>query len=132
MRRVVVVGLVSFIGQSRFSTYPTMEASLDRSSRCAASTADTMAPSSADKSHISCATKNFRARLKKAAGLLEALTAITCLGCSPLPVGLPSPLGFVVSVVDDDGSGYMVALPVEAGGLVSSSSVVVPVLPAVD
>lgn len=42
-----------------------------------------MAPSKADKSHISLVTRNFRARLKKAAGLLEALTAITCLGGSP-------------------------------------------------
>ena len=61
-------------------THLTIVANLERSSRWAASTAETMAPSSADKSHISSVTKNFRARLKKAAGPLEALTAITCRG----------------------------------------------------
>ena len=39
-----------------------------------------MAPSKADRSHISSVTRNFLARLKKAAGPLDALTAITCLG----------------------------------------------------
>ena len=61
-------------------TYLMIVASLDRSSKCAASTADTIAPSKADKSQVSSVTKNFLARLKNAAGPLEALTAITCLG----------------------------------------------------
>jgi len=56
----------------------TIFASLDRSNKWAASTADTIAPSSADKSQNSSVTRNLRARLKKAAGFLEALTAMTC------------------------------------------------------
>lgn len=63
-----------------YQTHLTMVASWDLSKRCAASTAETMAPSRADRSHISSVTKNFRARLKKAAGPLEALTAMTCRG----------------------------------------------------
>lgn len=55
-------------------------ASFERSKRCAASTAETIAPSRADKSHISSVTKNLRARLKKAVGPFEAETAMTCLG----------------------------------------------------
>ena len=54
---------------------------MDRSNKCAASTADTMAPSRADKSQNSSVTKNLRARLKNAAGFLDALTAMTCRGC---------------------------------------------------
>lgn len=65
---------------SSLSTYLTIVANLERSRRCAASTAETMAPSSADRSHISSVTKNFRARLKKAAGPLDALTAMTWRG----------------------------------------------------
>lgn len=61
-------------------TYRTMVASFDRSSKWAASTADTMAPSSAERSHISSVTRNLRARLKNAAGPFDALTAMTCLG----------------------------------------------------
>ena len=41
-----------------------------------------MAPSKADKSHVSSVTRNLRAKLKKAAGPLDALTAITCRGDS--------------------------------------------------
>jgi len=69
-------------GRNRLAslTYLTIVASLDLSSKWAASTADTIAPSSADKSHTSSVTRNFRARLKKAAGPFDALTAITCLG----------------------------------------------------
>jgi hypothetical protein len=37
-----------------------------------------MAPSSADKSTSSSVTRNFLDKLKKAAGPLEALTAMTC------------------------------------------------------
>jgi len=64
-------------------------ANCDLSRRWAASTADTIAPSRAERSHISSVARNFRARLKKAAGPFEALTAITCLGgdpsdCAPL------------------------------------------------
>lgn len=55
---------------------------MERSKRCAASTADTIAPSRADKSQSSSVTKNFRARLKKAEGPFETLTAMTCRGCS--------------------------------------------------
>jgi len=61
-------------------TYLAIVASLDRSNRCAASTADTIAPSKAERSHISSVTRNFRAKLKNAVGPLEALTAITCRG----------------------------------------------------
>lgn len=61
-------------------TYLTIVASFERSRRCAASTAETIAPSRADKSHISSVTKNFRARLKKAVGPFDAETAMTCLG----------------------------------------------------
>jgi hypothetical protein len=64
-------------------TYRTMCASCDRSSRWAASTADTMAPSKADRSQNSSLARNFRARLKNAAGPLEALTAMTCRGDEP-------------------------------------------------
>ena len=60
-------------------SYLAMLASLDRSKRWAASTADTMAPSKADRSTTSSVMRNFRARLKKAAGPLDALTAMTCL-----------------------------------------------------
>jgi hypothetical protein len=42
-----------------------------------------MAPSKADRSQISSLARNFRARLKNAAGPFEALTAITCLGEEP-------------------------------------------------
>lgn len=52
----------------------------DRSKRCAASTAETIAPSRAEKSHTSSVTKNFRAKLKNAEGPFDALTAMTCLG----------------------------------------------------
>lgn len=55
-------------------------ASLERSSRCAVSTAVTMAPSNADRSQDSSVTRNLRARLKNADGCFDALTAITCLG----------------------------------------------------
>lgn len=55
-----------------------MVASWERSSRCAASTAETMAPSSADKSTSSSVARNFLARLKNAAGPFDALTAMTC------------------------------------------------------
>jgi hypothetical protein len=45
-----------------------------------------MAPSKAERSQISSVTRNFLARLKNAAGPLEALTAMTwrglCLGSS--------------------------------------------------
>ena len=64
------------------TTYRTIVASCDRSRRWAASTADTMAPSSAERSHISSVTKNFLARLKNAAGPFVALTAMTCRGLS--------------------------------------------------
>jgi len=63
-------------------TYCTIVAILERSKRCAASTADTIAPSRAERSHSSSVTKNFRARLKNADGPFDTLTAITCLGCS--------------------------------------------------
>jgi hypothetical protein len=52
----------------------------ERSNRCAASTADTIAPSKADKSQDSSVTKNFLARLKKADGPFDTLTAMTCRG----------------------------------------------------
>lgn len=74
---------LEFYGEDSL-TYLTMVASFDRSSRCAASTAATMAPSSAERSQYSSVTKNFLARLKKAAGPLDALTAITCLGWSSI------------------------------------------------
>lgn len=64
------------------NSYRTIVAILERSSRCAASTADTITPSRADKSHSSSVTKNFRARLKNADGPFETLTAITCFGWS--------------------------------------------------
>ena len=64
------------------NSYRTIVAILERSSRCAASTAATIAPSRADKSHSSSVTKNFRARLKNADGPFETLTAITCFGWS--------------------------------------------------
>jgi hypothetical protein len=54
-----------------------MVANFDRSNRCAASAAETIAPSKADRSHISSVTKNLRAKLKNAVGPLLALTAIT-------------------------------------------------------
>lgn len=66
-------------------TYRTMVANFDRSSKWAASTAETMAPSNAERSHNSSVTRNFRARLKKAVGPFEALTAITCRGLSSSP-----------------------------------------------
>jgi hypothetical protein len=59
------------------STYRMIVANFDRSKRCAASAADTIAPSKADKSQISSVTKNLRAKLKNAVGPLLALTAIT-------------------------------------------------------
>ena len=62
-------------------TYLTMWASFDRSNKCAASTAETMAPSSAERSQYSSVTRNRLAKLKNAAGFFEALTAMTCLGC---------------------------------------------------
>jgi hypothetical protein len=58
-------------------TYLMIVANLERSSRWAASAADTIAPSKADRSQISSVTRNFLARLKNAAGPLLALTAIT-------------------------------------------------------
>eukprot|EP00585_Thalassiosira_rotula_P026242 CAMPEP_0196234478 /NCGR_PEP_ID=MMETSP0913-20130531/4568_2 /TAXON_ID=49265 /ORGANISM="Thalassiosira rotula, Strain GSO102" /LENGTH=112 /DNA_ID=CAMNT_0041515553 /DNA_START=418 /DNA_END=753 /DNA_ORIENTATION=- len=68
-----------------------MVAIFERSNRCAASTADTIAPSRADKSQASSVTKNFRARLKKADGPFDTLTAMTCLGCSgnEVPSSIP-------------------------------------------
>lgn len=76
-----------------FTTHLTIVASLDLSNKCAASTAETMAPSSADKSHVSSETRNFLARLKNAAGPFDALTAMTCLG-----VGVVSSVdGYVLS-----------------------------------
>lgn len=54
-------------------------ASFERSNKCAASTADTIAPSRAERSHISSVARNFLAKLKNAAGPLDALTAITGL-----------------------------------------------------
>lgn len=60
-------------------TYRIMVASFDRSNKWAASTAETMAPSNAEKSQNSSVTRNFRAKLKNAAGFFDALTAITCL-----------------------------------------------------
>jgi len=41
-----------------------------------------MAPSKAERSHDSSVTKNFLAKLKKAEGLFDTLTAIVCLGLS--------------------------------------------------
>mmetsp|Transcript_12435 Transcript_12435/g.23332 ORF Transcript_12435/g.23332 Transcript_12435/m.23332 type:complete len:92 (-) Transcript_12435:654-929(-) len=58
-------------------TYRTIFASLDLSSKWAASTADTIAPSSADRSQYSSETRNLLAKLKNAAGFLDALTAMT-------------------------------------------------------
>lgn len=55
---------------------------MDLSKRWAASTADTIAPSRADRSQVSSVTRNLRAKLKNAAGPLEALTAMTCRGFS--------------------------------------------------
>lgn len=57
-----------------------MVANLDRTNRCAASAADTIAPSKADKSQTSSVTRNFRAKLKNAVGPLLALTAMTWRG----------------------------------------------------
>ena len=66
---------------------------LARSNRCAASTADTIAPSKADRSTTSSVTRNFRARLKNADGPFDTLTAMTCLGWSDQsPSSLPSSL----------------------------------------
>lgn len=42
--------------------------------------AETIAPSRAERSHISSVTRNLRARLKKVAGPLLALTAMTWRG----------------------------------------------------
>jgi len=89
------------------SAYLAMVASFERSSKCAASTADTIAPSSADKSHISSVTRNLRARLKKAAGPLDALTAMTCRGFSS--PGFSGVVGDVGDVLADDWSGLMAA-----------------------
>ena len=66
----------------------------ERSKRCAASTADTMAPSSAERSTSSSVTKNFRAKLKKAAGPFATPTAIVCRGCSCGEADPDSPLSF--------------------------------------
>lgn len=60
----------------------TIVAILERSNRCAASTAVTIAPSRAEKSHSSSVTRNFFARFMKADGLFDTLTAMTCLGFS--------------------------------------------------
>lgn len=76
-------------------TYLTMVASCDRSKRCAASAAETIAPSKAERSQTSSTTKNFRAKLKKAAGPFEALTAMTCFGLA----AFSGVLGYVVSEV---------------------------------
>lgn len=91
-------------------------ASLERSSRCAVSTAVTMAPSNADRSQDSSVTRNLRARLKNADGCFDALTAITCLGVVDA-VGAPAVVVvfeevemadvavavFVGAAADDDG-----------------------------
>ena len=61
-------------------THRIMVANLDRTNRCAASAADTIAPSKADKSQTSSVTRNFRAKLKNAVGPLLALTAMTWRG----------------------------------------------------
>ncbi len=63
-------------------TYLIIVAILDLSSRCAASIADTIAPSSAERSQVSSVTKNFLARLKNADGPFDTLTAIVCRGLS--------------------------------------------------
>ena len=63
-------------------TYLVIVAILDRSSRFAASIADTIAPSNAERSQVSSVTKNFLARLKNAEGPFETLTAIVCRGLS--------------------------------------------------
>lgn len=63
-------------------TYLIIVAILDLSSRCAASIADTIAPSSAERSQVSSVTKNFLARLKNAEGPFDTLTAIVCRGLS--------------------------------------------------
>lgn len=39
-----------------------------------------MAPSRAERSQVSSVTRNFRAKLKNAAGPFDALTAMTCRG----------------------------------------------------
>jgi len=65
-----------------YTTYLIIVAILERSSRCAASIADTIAPSKADRSQVSSVTKNFLARLKKAEGPFDTLTAIVCRGLS--------------------------------------------------
>ena len=101
------------------STYFTMVASLDRSRRCAASTAETIAPSSAERSHISSVTKNFLARLKKAAGPFDALTAMTCLGLSAV-CDVSSAVGEVAS--DDGWSRLLLADDDRADGFPSPSS----------
>ena len=91
-----------------------MEANWDRSNKWAASTAATMAPSSADKSHISSVTRNLRARLKKAAGPLLALTAMTCLcDCSvvALVVVVAVVVGNAVVVVEAAADGAVVVVP---------------------
>lgn len=69
----------------------TIVAILERSNRCAESTADTIAPSRADRSHSSSVTRNLRAKLKKAEGPFDTLTAITCRGGSgdEVPLSLP-------------------------------------------
>lgn len=67
---------------NRLETYLVIVAILDLSSRCAASIADTIAPSKAERSHISSVTKNFLARLKNAEGPFDTLTAIVCRGLS--------------------------------------------------
>jgi hypothetical protein len=64
-------------GNIHADTYLTIFASFDLSNKWAASTADTIAPSSADRSQYSSVTRNLLAKLKNAAGFLDALTAMT-------------------------------------------------------
>lgn len=105
------------------TTYLTIVANLERSRRCAASAADTMAPSSAERSHISSVTKNFLARLKKAAGPLEALTAITCLGLVRGSSGVSGDV-VVVSDFDTGSDDFVSGFPDVAAGFLSSASAV--------
>jgi len=97
-------------------------ASLERSSKCAVSTAVTIAPSKAERSHDSSETRNLLARLKNADGCFEALTAMTCLGdcdcvCTCDCASPPEVIVVVVAVVaaDSDIVDVLVLLVVDMG-----------------
>jgi hypothetical protein len=97
-------------------------ASLERSSKCAVSTAVTIAPSKAERSHDSSETRNLLARLKNADGCFGALTAMTCLGdcgcvctCTCDCASLPEVIVVVVVVADSDIVDVLVLLVVDVG-----------------